>query len=141
MNLLLTLTLLAVPAPQFERLNASDPSARAEAACELGRRRAESAPAVPALLALLGDDIAVGPVECGMSTWMKSWLLERPEQWRKFETSPAREAAKALARIGQAALQPLLLATAAANFKVRRHAALALGEMEKSLARAAASER
>src|SRR6185503_3783363 len=107
MTLLLTVWLAAAP-PQADRLNAADASARAEAACELGRRRADSAPAVPALVALLGDEIAVGPVECGMSPWLRTWLQERPQRWREFETSPAREAARALARIGSAALQPLL---------------------------------
>jgi len=140
MTLLLTVWLAAAP-PQADRLNAADASARAEAACELGRRRADSAPAVPALLAMLGDDIAVGPVECGMSPWLRRALQEKPDEWRKFETSPAREAARALSRIGQAALQPLLGATADANATVRRHAACALGEMEKSLARGPAADR
>lgn len=126
---------------QREGLSAADPSARAEAACELGRRRSESAAAVPALMAMLGDDVRVGPVECGMSPWLRRALEAKPEQLRQFETSPAREAARALARIGKAAVEPLLAALGDASFKVRKHAAFALGEMESSLVRGPAAER
>ncbi len=96
--------------PLVERLSAADASARAEAACELGQKGAAAAPAVDALVALLPDALRVGPVECGMSPWLRRMLEAKPEEWRRYETSPGREAARALARIGRPALRPLLAA-------------------------------
>src|SRR5262245_36206249 len=93
--------------PLVGRLSSTVPAARAEAACALGQRRADAASPLPALAGLLGDSLVVGPVECGMSEWLRKLLVEKPEEWRKFETSPGREAAKAMARIGRPAVSPL----------------------------------
>lgn len=125
-------------APLVERLSAADASARAEAACELGRRGAAAAPAVGALAALLPDALPVGPVECGMSPWLRRTLEARPEQWRRFETSPGREAARALARIGRPALEPLLAALRAPSPQARGHAAFGIGELAPREGRAEA---
>lgn len=118
--------------PLVERLSSADPADRAEAACELGRRHAEAVPAVKALTSLLGDDLRVGPVECGMSPWLRKLLEEKPTEWRQFETSPGREAAKALARIGPPALDPVLGALRDPKPMARANAAFAIGEMEAS---------
>ncbi len=112
-----------------ERLSSAEPSERAEAACRIGQRPSEGSAAVPALAKLLGDDLQIGPVECGLSPWLKKLLEAKPEEWRKFETSPGREAAKALARIGRPALDPLVLALRAPQAPARANAALGLGEM------------
>ena len=124
-----------------ERLSSPEASARAEAACELGRRRAGAASAVNALAALLPDALRVGPVECGMSPWLRRQLEAKPEEWRRFETSPGREAARALARIGRPALRPLLDALAAASPRARANAAFGIGEMEPRDGRAEALPR
>jgi hypothetical protein len=122
--------------PLVDRLTAADASARAEAACELGRRRAASA--VNALVALLPDGLEVGPVECGMSPWLRKTIEARPEEWRKYATSPGREAARALARIGRPALAPLMTALSAPSPQARAHAAFGIGEMEAKEGRAEA---
>ena len=124
--------------PLVERLSAADASARAEAACDLGRKGAAAAPAVDALVALLPDALLVGPVECGMSPWLRRVLEAKPDEWRRYETSPGREAARALARIGRPALQPLVAALAAESPRARAHAAFAIGEMEPREGRAEA---
>ena len=124
--------------PLVERLQAADASARAEAACELGQKGAAAAPAVDALVALLPDALRVGPVECGMSPWLRRMLEAKPDEWRRYETSPGREAARALARIGRPALQPLLAALSAESPRARQNAAFAVGEMEPREGRAEA---
>ena len=121
-----------------ERLTAADASTRAEAACELGRRGRAASPAVGPLSALLPDGTAVGPVECGMSPWLRKQLEARPEDWRRFETSAGREAAFALARIGRPALAALTEALAAPSAQARAHAALGVAEMEAKEGRAEA---
>jgi HEAT repeat protein len=98
-----------------ERLASAQPSERAEAACELGRRGRAAAP---------------GPVECGMSPWLRRQLEARPQDWRKFETTPGREAAEALSRIGEPAVGPLLAALASGVPAARANAAFALGEID-----------
>jgi HEAT repeat protein len=127
--------------PLVERLSSPDASARAEAACELGRRGKSAAGAVDALTALLPDGVSVGPVECGMSPWLRKQLEAHPEDWRRFETSPGREAAQALARVGRPALRPLMTALAAASPQARAHAAYGLGEMDAKEGRAEALPR
>jgi len=127
--------------PLVDRLQAADASARAEAACELGQKRAAAATAVDALVALLPDALRVGPVECGMSPWLRRMLEAKPDEWRRYETSPGREAARALARIGRPALRPLLAALSAENPRARANAAFAIGEMEPRDGRAEALPR
>jgi HEAT repeat protein len=114
--------------PLVDRLQAADASARAEAACELGQKGAAAATAVDALVALLPDALRVGPVECGMSPWLRRVLEAKPDEWRRYETSPGREAARALARIGRPALRPLLAALAAESPRARANAAFAIGD-------------
>jgi HEAT repeat protein len=124
--------------PFVERLTAADASARAEAACELGRKGRAAAPAVDALAALLPDGTQVGPLECGMSPWLRKQLEARPEDWRGFETSPGREAARALSRIGRPALATLVATLSAPSPQARAHAAFGVGEMDAKEGRAEA---
>ena len=120
------------------RLSSSDASARAEAACRLGQLREQAASAIPALVAILGDATVIGPVECGMSHWLRQALLAKPEEWRKLTTSPGREASMALARMGKAAQDPLIAALRASAPRARANAAYALGEIAPRSIRAKA---
>src|SRR4029450_7756974 len=79
--------------PFLDRLYSPIPAERAEAACQLGRRRAEAAPAIPVLLSMLGDDAVVPYVECEMSPWLRRALTKDPSAAKWAETSPAKEAA------------------------------------------------
>jgi HEAT repeat protein len=145
------LVLLAVAGPAVsgdslqtltDRLASSEAGERAEAACGLGQRGPSAVAAVDELVALLSDSVRVGPIECGMSPWLKKLVVSKPEEWRKFETSPGREAAKALARIGQPALQPLLATLSSSTSAVARaNAAYGVGEMEPREGRAEALAR
>ena len=57
----------AVPAALrslVDRLYSPDAKERAEAACQLGRRHVDAAPAIPVLLTMLGDDVLVPAIEC-----------------------------------------------------------------------------
>lgn len=126
----------------IDRLGSSDASERAEAACALGRRGPAAVSGVDELTALLSDSLRVGPIECGLSPWLKKLIASKPEEWRKFETSPGREAAKALARIGQPALEPLLATLSSSTSPAARaNAAFGVGEMEPREGRAEALAR
>ena len=46
-----------------DRLYSPDPKERAEAACQIGRRHAEAASAIPILLSMLSDDVPVPALE------------------------------------------------------------------------------
>ena len=126
----------------IDRLGSSDASERAEAACALGQRGPAAVSGVDELTALLSDSLRVGPIECGMSPWLKKLIASKPEEWRKFETSPGREAAKALARIGQPALEPLLATLSSSTSPAARaNPAFGVGEMEPREGRAEALAR
>jgi HEAT repeat protein len=127
--------------PLVDRLSAAEPSERAEAACQLGQKGKAAAPVLKPLVALLGDGSRVGPIECGMSPWLRKMIEAKPEDWRRFETSPGRESAKALARIGQPALAPLLSTLAAEGPVAKANAAYAIGELEPREGRAEALAR
>ena len=113
-----------------ERLSSAEPSEWAEAACRIGQRPSEGSAAVPALAKLLGDDLQIGPVECGLSPWLKKLLRRSPRNGASSKTSPGREAAKALARIGLASPGPAG-ARAARPAPARANAALGLGDVAR----------
>jgi HEAT repeat protein len=113
-----------------DRLYSADPKARAEAACELGRRPTSAEPAIPVLLSMLGDDAIVPAIECEMSPWMRRQLPNNPDAQKWMQTSPAKEAAEALGDIGNLAVPGLLQALASSDWKVRKFAAVAFGEMD-----------
>ncbi len=99
---------------------------RASAARELGVRGTDAVSAIPSLVVLLGDETLVSSLPCG----------DDGDGWRRcgesseiFDcaTSPAREASRALARIGLAAMKPLVDALTDVSATVRRYAAIAIG--------------
>ena len=110
-------------------LQAAEPAARATAACELGLRGSDAISAVPALVSLLADDARVDDLECGDNRgngdrWMSGGEL------RHCSTSPARESAQALSRIGTDAIKPLIAALSDMRATMRRYAAIALGMVD-----------
>jgi HEAT repeat protein len=114
-----------------DRLYSPDPKERAEAACQIGRRHAEAASAIPILLSMLSDDVPVPALECEMSPWLRRTLPTSPDARKWMETSPAKEAAEALGDIGNAAVPGLLQSLAQPDWKVRAFAALGLGEVDR----------
>ncbi|HKQ62052.1 MAG TPA: hypothetical protein VJS92_12240, partial [Candidatus Polarisedimenticolaceae bacterium] len=83
----------------LHKLDSSDATERADAACDLGDYDEAARAAVPRLVELLGDESETQPRHCGFS-WNGSWASG-------FAT-PARAAAQALAEIGAPAFQPLV---------------------------------
>src|SRR5688500_20233219 len=75
-----------------DRLYSPDPKERAEAACQLGRRHAEAASAIPILLSMLGDAVTVSALECDMTPWLRRTLPTSADARQWMETSPAKEA-------------------------------------------------
>jgi HEAT repeat protein len=116
-----------------DRLYSADPKERAEAACRLGRRHADATSAIPILLSMLSDDVTVSALACdisAMSPWLQRTLPVSPDaKW--METSPAKEAAESLGDIGNASVPGLLQALADSNWKMRKFAALGLGEVDR----------
>jgi HEAT repeat protein len=113
-----------------DRLYAPDARARADAACEIGRRHAEAAAAIPILLSMLSDDVVVVGIDCEMNAWTRRHITTNPDVQRWSQTSPAKEAAEALGDIGDAAVPGLLQALGHTDWKTRKHAAYGLGEAE-----------
>jgi hypothetical protein len=111
-----------------DRLYSADAHARAEAACEIGRRHTDAAAAIPILLSMLSDDIVVAAVRCEMGPWALNNPATGHSEWS--QTSPAKEAAEALGDIGEAAVPGLLTALGHADWKTRKFAAYGLGEAE-----------
>ena len=105
------------------RLKAESPVERALAACALREQRAAATPAIPTLIALLGDGATVDPRACEPDrTWWKNQEIE--------PTSPGEEAARALARIGQASVDPLIRASTGPVAFARQNATWALGAID-----------
>jgi HEAT repeat protein len=113
-----------------DRLYSPDARARADAACEIGRRHAEAAAAIPILLSMLSDDVVVVGIDCEMNAWTRRHITTNPDVQRWSQTSPAKEAAEALGDIGDAAVPGLLQALGHTDWKTRKHAAYGLGEAE-----------
>mgnify|MGYP006281314487 CR=1 FL=1 len=98
---------------------------RADAAFALGQLGEQAQPAVPFLIGLLDDHGRMH--DGGLFVW------EHPEvPYGLIPTSPGRQAAKALVRIGEPAVEPLLevLKDEKRPRAARRNAAFALGELE-----------
>lgn len=95
--------------------------ARAQAACDAGRRNAVEA--IPTLISMLGDDSKTEPIGC--------WEFGRwSPALRTFKyPSPGEQAAIALASMGSPAFQPLSNQLTSKNSVVRRNAAWAIGEL------------
>ena len=114
-----------------DQLYSARPESAAEAACQIGRRHAEAASAIPVLLSMLNDEVTVPALECGMSPWLRRTLPVSPDAQKWSQTSPAREAAEALGDIGNAAVPGLLQALGNRDWKTRKFAAVGLGEVNR----------
>ena len=103
------------------RLYHSDPIERAWAAYQLAKLGRGAAPAVPYLIKLLDDDTPVL-----LSRYIGSGFRS------SSYTTPAEEASRTLARIGDPAIKDLLNALKSESINVRRLAAKALGQIGSS---------
>ena len=117
--------------PFVDQLYSADPRQRAEGACQLGERPEAAIVAIPILVSMLGDDVAVPAIECDMSPWLRRELTRSADARRWAETSPAKEAAEALGEIGDPAVPGLLQALRHADWKTRKFAAHAFGETDR----------
>jgi beta-lactamase regulating signal transducer with metallopeptidase domain len=104
------------------KLNSPDAQERAEAACKAGRARDESA--IPALVAMLGDDATINAIQCygGSHNWS-------PAMQSLVHPSPGEQAALALASISRPSYDSLLTSLNSKSLVARRNAAWAIGEM------------
>src|SRR5665648_1160596 len=102
---------------EVEGLYAPEPVKRAQAASNLGNMGEKAVPAIPVLIGMLGDSAGIE-------------LKVDPESKISHNTAPCIEAAVALGKIGDPALEPLLGALKDKNPHVRILAAVALEELE-----------
>ena len=131
----------AVPQPLrgfVDRLYSADPAERAEAACQIGRRHRDAAPAIPVLLTMLHDEVLVKRIDCNVSDWLRRQANLSADALKWMETSPAKEAADTLGEIGDAAVPGLIRELQHADWRVRKFAAYGLGEAEPRIERAEA---
>ena len=101
----------------IQKLSSANAQERAEAACKLGKARAEAA--IPALIQLLSDDT---PVEQPVCDEQGNWRGKSLEK-----TTPGEIAAVALSQIGREAVEPLIAALRSNAWQARANAAFALG--------------
>ena len=104
---------------QIERLHSPDPEERAEAIGELARMKERANPAIPFLVAMLGDD-AVLPFRLPASSYT-SWFPSTPQTIGEW-------AAIAFRNIGEPAVEPLMAALGYRDWRVRANAIWALGD-------------
>ena len=102
-------------------LNEPSAQARAEAACDAGRRG--DVEKIPTLVAMLGDDVKTQLLRC----WDNGRWSPALETFK--HPSPGEQAAIALASMGQPAFLPLANELDSSNPTVRRNAAWAIGEL------------
>jgi len=109
------------PAPVASQRESTTAQERAQAACDAGRKR--DVEAIPSLVAMLGDDRQVEPIDCYTSgRWTPALdTFKRP--------SPGEQAALALASMGRNAFVPLMNELNNSNAATRRNAAWAIGEL------------
>ena len=119
----------------LDQLYSPDAKLRADAACEIGRRRHDAASAMPILLTMLHDDVVVQGIDCDMREWLRNNRALTPDMLKWSETSPAKEAAETLGEIGDAAVPGLLRALGNNDWRIRKFAAFGLGEAEPQLDR------
>ena len=114
------------------QLDSPVPAARALVACALAERKADAAPAIASLVALLDDDAPVSPYIC-REEWWRNDVDDGDgfrQQWQSTEpTSPGQEAARALSRIGSLSFDPVLRVLTAGGDHARRNAAWVLGAL------------
>jgi HEAT repeat protein len=111
-------------------LASSDAAKRAAAACEAGRSGSQGAPHVASLVELLADVIPVPAVHCGS---YHMWVaLRREGVLAEQSTTPAAEAAEALARIGPVGITALVQSTRSGDWRVRQHAVYGIGHARRA---------
>ncbi len=122
----------------IERLQAPTASARAAAACEIGRLGHRSELPVAPLVAVLDDDRPTPAVRCRLERQMGRWARDfagrelDTSEWPP--TSPAREAARSLVRGNEDIVVPVLDALGAPDPTARKYAAWILGRREEARA-------
>src|SRR3954469_2400328 len=108
----------AEPAVLARTLQSKNPTEAAASAYWLGLKGTAAVPEIPRLIAALADDRPANPVRY------------RADAKNGMRSTPGEEAAVALARLGQPAVDPLITALRASSSAVaRRNAALALGQI------------
>ncbi len=108
----------------------ADPGIRADAACELGRIGRAAQPAIPLLVAMLGDITETPAVECHMRRFAGYSMSVDQLDDRQWPTTPGRETARTLGELGTAAFEPTLAALDDSAPGVRMNAARALGMLD-----------
>lgn len=108
----------AEPAVLARTLQSKNATEAAASAYWLGLKGTAAVPQIPRLIVALADDRPADPVKY------------RADAKSGMRSTPGEEAAAALARIGQPAIDPLITALRASSSAVaRRNAALALGQI------------
>ncbi len=109
---------------KIKSLSSANPIERANAACALGSLKQQAAPAIKALINLLGDETHVDVEQ--MQCWGRK---SRGMNIKGVNdtTTVGEQAAAALASIGQEAVEPLIAALKDNAWRVRTNAAFALG--------------
>ena len=111
-------------------LQSKNATEAAASAYWLGLKGTAAVPQIPKLIAALADDRPANPV------------AYRPDAKSGSHSTPGEEAAGALVRIGQPAIDPLITALRASTSAVaRRNAAIALGQINSRRDAAAAAPR
>ena len=109
------------PAALARSLQSKNATEAAASAYWLGLKGRAAVPHIPRLIAALGDDRPANPV------------AYRADVKTGAHSTPGEEAAAALARIGQPAIDPLITALRASSSAVaRRNAAWALGQINST---------
>ena len=106
---------------KIRALDSADPKVRATAACGLRAAGKNAAGAIPALVKMLADDTPIGAIEC-----------ESDGSWKRGDgniddNSPGKQAALALAAIGDEAIEPLINHLRHPAVPARKNSAFALG--------------
>ena len=111
----------ATPDVLARTLQSKNATEAAASAYWLGLKGPAAVPVIPRLIAALADDRPADP------------LAYRPDAKAGSRSTPGEEAAGALARIGQPAIDPLITALRASTSAVaRRNAAIALGQINSN---------
>jgi HEAT repeat protein len=106
---------------KIKQLQSTDSTERAGAACALGLMKERAVAAIPALIAILGDDTPIQRVYCGGG---RSWRGKNSEL---DKSSPGEQAALALTFIGEPSVGPLITVLKADDWRIRVNATFALG--------------
>ena len=113
---------------RIQELSSLDPAKRAAGACALGKMGARAEPAIPALITLLSDGNRVAPeLVCYREHF--SAANTEPEFEGLKEPSPGEAAVQALISLGEPSVETLLVALKDSQWRTRKNAAWALGQI------------